>query len=117
MFFNKNIPDSENIRKSARSLIENFISSTEASDKLVLMQKKIITSEVPKKLIQDVTTRWCFTWLMIKILSKLSAPIDSLIASDQVQVKILIAAQKRIVTEIEIVLLPMATSQRFLNGQ
>ena len=46
---------------------------------------------------------------MLKRLSELSAPIDALIASDQVQVRNLTAAQKVIVTEIEKVLLPMAT--------
>ena len=47
---------------------------------------------------------------MLRILSELSAPIDDLIASDQVQVRNLTAAQKVIVTKIEKVLLPMATS-------
>ena len=54
---------------------------------------------------------------MLKRLSEFSAPIDALIASDQVQVRNLTAAQKVIVTEIEKVILPMATSQRFLEGQ
>ena len=53
----KNIPHSENVMKSARSLIEHFSSSTQASDKLMLMQKTISPSEIQKKLIQDVTTR------------------------------------------------------------
>ena len=54
---------------------------------------------------------------MFKRLSELFAPIDALIASDQVQVRNLTAAQKVIVTEIENFLLPMATSQRFLEAQ
>ena len=54
---------------------------------------------------------------MLKRLNELSASIDDLIASDQVQVGSLTAAQKLIVTEIENFLLPMATSQRFLEGQ
>ena len=44
----KNIPHSENVMKSARSLIEHFSSSTQASDKLMLMQKTISPSEIPK---------------------------------------------------------------------
>ena len=113
----ENIPDSENIMKSARSLIENFSSSTQASDKLLAMQKTISPSEVPKKLIQDVTTRWWYTWRMLKIISEPSDPIDALIASDQAQVINLTAAQKVIVTEIEKFPLPMATYQRLLEGQ
>ena len=54
----ENIPDSENIMKSAQSLIKQFSSSTQASDKLLVMHNTISPSEVPKKLIQDVTTRW-----------------------------------------------------------
>ena len=67
----ENIPYLESIMKSARSLIEHFSSSTQASDKLLAMQKIIIPSEVPKKLIQDVTTRWWSTWRMLKRLSEL----------------------------------------------
>ena len=54
---------------------------------------------------------------MLKRLSKISSPIDSLIASDQSQVINLTAVQKVIVTETEKFILPMATSQRFLEGQ
>ena len=46
-----------------------------------------------------------------------STRIDDLIASDQVKVTNLIVEQKVIVTEIEKVLHPMATPQRFLEGQ
>ena len=87
--------------KSARSLIEHFSSSTQASDKLMLMQKTISPSEIPKKLIQDVTIRWWSTWCMLKRLTELSAPIDALIASDQVKVTNLTVEQKVIVTKIE----------------
>ena len=72
---------------------------------------------MPKKLIQYVTTRWWYTWRMLKRLSEFSAPSDALIASDQVQVINLTATQKLIVTEIENFLLPMAISQRFLEVQ
>ena len=81
------------------------------------MQKTISPSEVPKKLIQDVTTRWWYTWRMLKIIIEPSDPIDALIASDHVQVRNLTAAQKVIVTEIEKFPLPMATYQRLLEGQ
>ena len=113
----ENILDLENIMKSARSLIEHFSSSTQASDKLLAMQKIIIPSEVPNKLIRDVATRWWYIWCMLKRISELFAPIDALIASDQVQVRNLTEAQKVIVIEIEKALLRMATSQRFLEGQ
>ena len=113
----ENIPDSENIIKSAQSLIEHFSSSAQASDKVLETQKTINPSEVPKKLIQYVTTIWWYTWRMLKRLSKISSPIDSLIASDQSQVINLTATQKLIVTEIENFLLPMAISQRFLEVQ
>ena len=72
---------------------------------------------MPNKLIQYVTTRWWYTWRMLKRLSELSATIDFLIAYDQVKVRNLTAAQRVIVTEIEKVILPMATTQRFLEGQ
>ena len=54
---------------------------------------------------------------MLKRLTEFSAPIDALIASDQVKVTNLTVEQKVIVTEIGIFFLPMATSQRFLEGQ
>ena len=54
---------------------------------------------------------------MLKIINEISAPFDALIASDQVQVRNLTAAQKVIVKEIENFLLPMATSQCFLEVQ
>ena len=60
-YTDENIPYLENIMKSERSFIEHFSSSTQASDKLLEMHKTIIPSEVPKKLIQDVTTRWWIT--------------------------------------------------------
>ena len=53
---------------------------------------------------------------MLKRLSELSAPIDDLIASDQVQVRNFTAEQKLIMIEIEKVLLPMAASKLFLKG-
>ena len=53
---------------------------------------------MPKKLIQDATTRCCSKWSMLKRIIELSAPIDALITSDQVQVRNLTAAQKVIVT-------------------
>ena len=81
------------------------------------MQKTLSPSEVPKKIIQYVTMRWWSTWNMLKRLSELSAPIDALIAYDEVKVRNLTAAQKVIVTEIGKVLLPMAITQRFLEGQ
>ena len=102
--------------KPARLLIEKISSSTQASDKLLEMQKTISPSEVPNKLIQYVTTRWWSTQRMLKRLSELSAPIDALIASDQVQVINLTAVQQVIVTEIEKCILPMATSQHFFEG-
>ena len=103
--------------KSARSLIEHFSSSTQASDKLLVMHNTISLSEVLKKLIQDVTSRWWYTWSMLKRLSELYAPIDVLIASDQVKVGNLKAAKKVNLIEIQKSLLSMATSQSFLEGQ
>ena len=54
---------------------------------------------------------------MLKRIIELSAQIDALITSDQVKVTNLTVEQKVIVTEIEKFLLPMAISQRFLEGQ
>ena len=54
---------------------------------------------------------------MLKRLRELSAPIDALIASDRAQFRNLTAAQKVILIEIEKVIIPMATSQRFLKVQ
>ena len=62
------------------------------------MQKTISPIAVPKKLIQDATTRCCSKWSMLKRIIELSAQIDALITSDQVQVRNLTAAQKVIVT-------------------
>ena len=86
--------------KSAGSLIEHFSSSTQASDKLLAMQKTIIPSDMPKKLIKYITKIWWYTWLMLNRLSEISAPIDDLIASDQVQARNLTAAQKLFATDI-----------------
>ena len=60
-------------------------------------QKTIIFIEVPNELIQYVKNIWWSTCCTFKRLSELSAPIDVLIASDQVQVINLTAAQKLIV--------------------
>ena len=79
------------------------------------MQKTIILSEGPNKLIQDVTIIWWSTWCMLKRLSEISDPIDTLIASCQVQVRNLTATQKLVVTRMETFLLPMAKSQSFLE--
>ena len=54
---------------------------------------------------------------MLKILSEIYAPIDDLIASDQVHVRNLTASQKAIVIKIEKVIPPMVTSKVFLEGQ
>ena len=47
----KNIPHSENVMKSARSPIEHSSSSTQATDKLMLMEKTTGRGYFPKKLI------------------------------------------------------------------
>ena len=49
-------------------------------------QKTIIFIEVPNELIRYVKNIWWSTCCTFKRLSELSAPIDVLIASDQVQV-------------------------------
>ena len=115
-FEDSNLPDSENAMKAARSQVQFFNSSTQALDKLCNMQQTTREGEKPLKVIQDVQTRWWSTWKMLHRLLVLTPTIDALIASRQVNTPPLTPHQKKVLTEVEHLLAPIAKAQKTLEG-
>mmetsp|Transcript_12832 Transcript_12832/g.25980 ORF Transcript_12832/g.25980 Transcript_12832/m.25980 type:complete len:754 (-) Transcript_12832:39-2300(-) len=115
-FDDKNIPDSENAMKSARSQVDFFNSSTQALEKLINMQKTTRQGARALKPIQDVRTRWWSTHKMVDRLLLLTPSIDALVASGQVKVSALTPTQKKVLNEIKDLLSPFASAQKKLEG-
>jgi hypothetical protein len=117
-FNDANLPDSSNVMKTAREVIEYFTKSTQAMSKLMNQQRALNPDKIPLKLLQDVRTRWWSTWRMLHRLRTLDRYINALIASHEVHLNhVLTVDQKSILFEVEQLLEPLAQAQRMLEGE
>lgn len=116
-FDDNNLPGSDNAMKAARSQVEFFNSSTQAMDKLFDIQKNFTRpGQTAVRPIQDVKTRWWSTWSMLERLLVLTPSIDTLIINKSVNTTALTETQKKVLTETESLLAPIAKCQKMLEG-
>ncbi len=106
----------------ARKIIEFFSKSTQASAKLLEFQMLSTfgaygeENYCPKKLLQDVITRWWSTYRMLKRLRICKPALIGLVASGVIKLDLPSDDQWTVLHQIEIVLKMMATWQRLLEG-
>jgi hypothetical protein len=107
--------------KKLRDVIGYFNQSTQANTKLLKFQSSSDIEEYassrPKKLIQDVVTRWWSTYASIERALHLQKAIKGLIATSQVTCEVLSDKEWKALGEIESVLKPLAFFQRVLEGE
>lgn len=118
----KNIPGADMAMSKARKIVEYYSKSTQQTAKLVEFQSNSslpIYSEngyCPKKLIQDVITRWWSTYRMLKRLRLCKPALICLHAAGTSKCEMLNDEQWVILEQIEITLKKMASWQRILEG-
>lgn len=99
-----------------------FNQSTQANEKLLEYQRQSTISEYagqlhPKKLLQDVVTRWWSSYRSLKRAHFLKKAINGLIASEEVDCEVLLPQEWKALEQIELALEPMAQFQRTLEGE
>lgn len=117
----KNIPTVRATMKKLRDVIGYFGQSTQANTKLLNFQSTSGIEEYsnsrPKKLIQDVVTRWWSTHASNERALHLQKAIKGLIATSQVTCEVLMEDEWRALGEIEAALRPLAFFQSVLEGE
>lgn len=107
--------------RKLREVIGYFNRSTQANTKLLKFQAGSDIEEYqnsrPKKLIQDVVTRWWSTYQSIERALYLQKAIKGLLATNQVDCEELSSTEWSMLQEIETVLKPLAFFQRVLEGE
>ena len=108
--------------KKLRSIVGYFEKSTQATSKLLNFQSKSDVKEYkeqprPKKLLQDVVTRWWSTYRMLRRARFLKKAIMGLLAAEEVSCDTMSASEWAILHQIEITLETMAHFQRVLEGE
>ena len=108
--------------KKLRSIVGYFEKSTQATSKLLNFQSKSDVKEYkeqprPKKILQDVVTRWWSTYRMLRRARFLKKAIMGLLAAEEVSCDTMSASEWAILHQIEITLETMAHFQRVLEGE
>lgn len=108
--------------KKLRSVITYFDKSTQANEKLLEYQRQSMIKEYaeqkhPKKLLQDVITRWWSSYRSLKRAQFLKRAINALVAAEEVDCENILPHEWKILEQIELALTPMAQFQRTLEGE
>lgn len=116
-----NLPGAEGTMKIARGVCEYFDKSTQAMDKLIKIQQvgeiaRYTNQAKPKKVLQDVITRWWSTWRMSKRLRWLRPAIGALHGAQEITCEVPSDTQWEILYQVELTLQTMAGFQRMLEG-
>jgi len=103
----KNVPGALAAMKKLRSIVGYFEKSTQATSKLLNFQSKSDVKEYkeqprPKKLLQDVVTRWWSTYRMLRRARFLKKAIMGLLAAEEVSCDTMSASEWAILHQIEI---------------
>ena len=117
-----NVPTVTAAMKKAREIVQYFNKSTQATEKLKNMQHESSLpkySGQPKKIIQDVVTRWWSTYRMLKRLRFLREAISHYFVDypKEADVMAITAQEWKIYYQIEITLKTMGFWQRVLEGE
>ena len=105
-----------------QSMVGYFEKSTQATAKFLNFELNSDVKEDkeqarPKKLLQDVVTRWWLTYHMLCRVQFLKKAIMGLLAAEEVSCDIMVATEWAILHQIEITLETMAHFQRVLEGE
>lgn len=108
--------------KKLRSVITYFDKSTQANEKLLEYQRQSMIPEYaeqkqPKKLLQDVVTRWWSSYRSLKRARFLRRAINGLLAAEEVECEVILPHEWKILEQIELALKPMADFQLTLEGE
>ena len=116
-FDDENLPGSENAMHAARNLCEHFSQSTQAADKLRMIQEhhEDYKDKNAVKMIQDVTTRWWSTYGMLVRLHYLRDAINTLVTMRSVAVTPLTETQVAALDAAERALAVIAHARRHLE--
>jgi len=118
-----NVPNVDEVMSKARKIIEYFNKSTQQNAKLLQFQKDSTLAMYsapglrPKKLLQDVITRWWSSYRMLKRLRFLKAPLIALHVTGKITCDMLSQEEWLVLEQIEICLAMMAQWQRILEGE
>ncbi len=118
-----NVPNVDGLMSKARKIIEYFNKSTQQNAKLLNFQRDSPLAIYsgpgfrPKKLLQDVVTRWWSSYRMLKRLRFLKAALIALHVDDEITCVMLSPEEWLVLEQIEICLAMMAQWQRILEGE
>lgn len=98
-----------------RSLVAHFKRSTTASSKLFEVQVK--AGKEPKKLLQDVTTRWNSTYYMVDRLLEMEEIVRTTMALLNSNVVVISVEEWLLLRELRKVLKPMEELTKIISGQ
>jgi hypothetical protein len=117
----KNVPGVAGAMAKLRSIIRYFEKSTQATTKLLDFQRNSGINEYkdqrPKKLLQDVITRWWSTFRSLWRAWFLKKAILGLLAAEEVSCDSMSPDEWSILHQIEVFLETMARFQRVLEGE
>ncbi len=117
----KNVPGVAGAMTRLRSIIGYFEKSTQATTKLLDFQRNSginkYKDQRPKKLLEDVITRWWSTFWSLWHAWFLKKAILGLLAAEEVSCESMLPEEWSILHQIEIVLETMAPFQCILEGK
>ena len=110
------LAEANNLMVRVRALIGHFSSSNQATEALLAVQSRRDPSWRPKKVIQDVRTRWWSTYAAIERLILLKPYLSILEVEDHLKCN-LKDEDWEILREVESLLQPFMILQKILEGQ
>jgi hypothetical protein len=115
-----NVPNIDAVMSKARKIIEYFNKSTQQNANLIQFHKNSTLAMYsapgywPKKLLQDVITRWWSSYRMLKRLRFLKTPLIGLYVAEEITCDMLSQEEWLMLEQNEICLAMMAQRQRIL---
>jgi len=99
----------------ARQLCATMNRSSQLAEQLLKAQENYVTR--PKKVIQDIVTRWWSTYSMLLRLLELKTYVDFVCSNNTTTLTNLNAAQWKLAEDIKIILHPFMLAQKLLEGE
>lgn len=104
--------------ETVKRIVSHFKRSTQSTEKLIEYQvRNNEPNNKPKKLIQDVSTRWNSTYFMLKRFVLLQEPIKATLALIDKDLPVLTPVQWKMLCELILVLKPFYTVTKTVSGE